>query len=163
MFCSSRSSGEASLVVEEWYNSRFPSPPGSSAITTTTNPPIIYTNPSAPSRPTPEATNHVPSSNRPPHPLASLQAGPSKFPVVSRPAFVPPGRKGKLVDNGRSGEEASSRPVMVSNEMGSEKMVVVDQGVRQGKGRRRPRLILMATDPVRVFVLYLTQKRKDID
>jgi hypothetical protein len=143
--------------VEEWFNSRFPpssgSSSGSSSTTTTPNNPVLKpVNPStSSSTPTLPPSHPVLSSSGPAHPLASLRTGPSKFPVVSRPAFIPPGRKGKSVDNGDSDEGVSGRPAVASREAGNQREERTDEGMSKGKRGRRPRLVLMATDPVSVF------------
>jgi hypothetical protein len=113
-------SGEATLVIEEWYNTRFPSAIPITSSTQTSNLPLP---PAAP--PEPGLRN----------PLASLGIGSSQLPVVGRPAFVPPAKRGNQAEtiSTNSGLEDAQKPARPNS------------GLKAG---RPPKLVIMATDPV---------------
>ena len=55
------------------------------------------------------------------------------------------------MDKGTPDQGAPGRPGTMTRETTSPRMERTDEGMRPGKGGRRPKLVLMATDPVSVF------------
>ncbi|KAH8090762.1 hypothetical protein HD553DRAFT_303299 [Filobasidium floriforme] len=113
-------SGEATLVIEEWYNTRFPSAIPSTFSTQTSNSPL-----SPAASPNPGLRN----------PLASLGIGSSRLPVVGRSAFVPPGKKGNQAETTATSSVLAQKPARPN------------LGLKSG---RPPKLVIMATDPYTV-------------